>query len=409
MFMEQSSAQKKYIITSVPVFLAFLCMGFGDVVGPMVSLAKESFSLSNFMAQFLPLMGFIMFGLLSIPLGLFQDRKGKKYLLVMGLILAFIGLIMPIISGMYGPVVKFDPSSNGKFFIILFAILLLGAGATILQVSGNPVMRDVSPEGKYSSNLSLGQSIKAVGSSMGFLLPPLVAKPLGFDWTILFPVYAVLILITLVWILVTPIHEKRDLNSRPATLEACLKLLKNKYIAIMVISIFLYVGAEVSMSSGVPILMKEKYGLEKFGLLVAWSLFFLPILLGRFAGALILRKLSPNKFLIITVLIAVLGILMMFPGSKELTFCGIILVGLGFANIFPLIFSITVDKYPERTNEVSGLMITAIVGGALIPPVMGLIADHISVLAGFTVPLVCIILIIYTALLNMKKIPVISK
>lgn len=401
--MEQQSAQKKFVFTSIPVFLAFLCMGFGDVVGPMVSLAKESFSLSNFMAQFLPLMGFIMFGLLSIPLGLFQDRKGKKYLLVMGLILACIGLVMPIISGMYGPVVKFDPSSNEKFFIILFAILLLGAGATILQVSGNPVMRDVSPEGKYSSNLSLGQSVKAVGSSMGFLLPPLVAKPLGLDWTILFPVYALLILITLVWIIVTPIREKREQNTNPATLKACLKLLGNRYILIMVISIFLYVGAEVSMSSGVPILLKEKYGMEQFGLLVAWSLFFLPILAGRFAGALILRIMPPRKFLLTTVLLAALGIVMMFPGSQTLAFCGIIIVGLGFANIFPLIFSITVDKFPERANEVSGLMITAIVGGALIPPLMGLIADKVSVLTGFVVPLICIILIIYTALMNIGK------
>ena len=402
--MEQRSSQENHAYTSLPVFFAFLCMGFGDVVGPMVSLAKESFSLSNFMAQSLPLTGLIMFGLLSIPLGLFQDRKGKKYLLVMGLIVALIGLIMPIISGMYGPVVKFDPSSNLKFYIILFAIFLLGAGATILQVSGNPVMRDVSPEGKYSSNLSLGQSIKAIGSSMGFLLPPLLAVPLGLDWTILFPIYAGLILVTLIWILATPIHEKRDLNSKPSTLEGCLKLLGNRHISIMVFSIFLYVGAEVSMSSGVPILLKEKYGLENFSLLVAWSLFFLPILLGRFAGAIILRILSPKKFLVITVLLAFLGILMMFTGSKELSFCGIILVGLGFANIFPLIFSITVEKFPERTNEVSGLMVTAIVGGALIPPLMGLIADRTSVLTGFAVPLVCISVIVYTAFMNLKKI-----
>ena len=403
--MMKQDTQKNFAFSSIPVFLAFLCMGFGDVVGPMVGLAKESFRLSNFLAQFLPLMGFIMFGLLSIPLGLFQDRKGKKFLLVMGLILAFIGLIMPITSGMYGPVVKFDPASNGNFYIILLAILLLGAGATILQVSGNPVMRDVSPEGKYSSNLSMGQSVKAVGSSMGFLLPPLVAKPLGLDWTILFPVYAVLILVTLIWMILTPIHEKKEMNSKPATLEACMKLLGNRYILIMVISIFLYVGAEVSMSSGVPILLKEKYGLSNFGLLVAWSLFFLPILVGRFTGALILRILSPKRFLLITVLLALFGILLMFPGSKELAFFGIILVGLGFANIFPLIFSMTVDKFPERTNEISGLMVTAIVGGAFIPPIMGLIAVHVSVLAGFVIPLICIILVFYPAFMNLNNSP----
>jgi MFS transporter, FHS family, L-fucose permease len=401
--MEQTNTGKSWIFNSIPVFLAFLCMGFGDVVGPMVSLAKESFGLSNFMAQFLPLMGFIMFGLLSIPLGLFQDRKGKKYLLVMGLIIALAGLLMPIFNGMYGPVVHFDPGSQGKFLIILFAILLLGAGATTLQVSGNPVMRDVSPEGKYSSNLSLAQSIKAIGSSLGFLLPPLVAKPLGLDWTILFPFYAFLILVTLVWMLFTPIREKKELNTKPATLTACLRLLGNGYIFIMVASIFLYVGAEVSMSSGVPILLKEKFGMGNFGLLVAWSLFFLPILVGRFTGALILRALAPKNFLMITVLVSIAGILMMFPGNRELAFCGIILVGLGFANIFPLIFSITVDKFPDRANEISGLMVTAIVGGALIPPVMGFIADHLSVLAGFIVPLVCITTIIFSAVMNLKK------
>ncbi|MCX6251007.1 MAG: MFS transporter [Bacteroidetes bacterium] len=402
--MEQNTTVNTNLWKSFPIFLAFLCMGFGDVVGPMVGLAKSSFQLSNFVAQLLPLMGFIMFGLLSVPLGVFQDRKGKKFLLVMGLIIAFIGLIIPILSRMYGPVISFDPSSNTKFYIILIAILLLGAGATVLQVSGNPIMRDVSPDGKYSSNLSMGQSIKAIGSSMGFLLPPLVARYLGLDWTILFPIYAGLIFITFLWVYFTKIEEKKDPSSKPAQFSECLKLLGNGYVALMVISIFLYVGAEVSMSSGVPILLKESYGIANFGLLVAWALFFLPILAGRFIGALILRILPPKKFLIATIIIAVVGIICMFLGSKVLAYGGIILVGLGFANIFPLIFSITVDKYPERSNELSGLMVSAIVGGALIPPVMGLIADHSTVLLGFLVPLLCLVFISITSIITLKKV-----
>jgi len=349
-------------------------------------------------------MGFIMFGLLSVPLGIFQDRKGKKFLLVMGLIVAFIGLFIPIFEGMYGPFVSFETSSYTNFYIILLALLLLGAGATILQVSGNPIMRDVSPEGKYSSNLSMGQSVKAIGSSMGFLLPPLVAKPLGLDWTILFPVYAILILITLIWVMTIKIDEKKDPASKPASIAACIKLLGNGFVIVMVSAIFLYVGAEVSMSSGVPILLKEKFGIENFGLLVAWGLFFLPILIGRFTGALILRILSPKKFLMISVFLAMLGIICMFMGIEGLAYGGIVLVGLGFANIFPLIFSITVDKMPERSNELSGLMISAILGGALIPPVMGLIADHTSVLTGFIVPLICIIYIGWVSLFTNRRI-----
>jgi len=390
--MNKSNASK-----AAPIFLAFLCMGFGDAVGPLVGLAKDSFQLSNFVAQLLTFSGFLMFGILSIPLGVYQDKKGKKHLLLLGLGVAFIGLLIPILNGMYGPQVVFDAASNEKFYLLLFAVFLLGAGATILQVAGNPIMRDVSPEGKYSSNLSLGQSIKAIGSSMGFLLPPFVARYFGMDWSILFPIYAILILLTFVWVNATPIVEKRDAAAAPATLASSFRLLGNPYVMLMVLGIFLYVGAEVSMSSQTPILMKEAYGIENFGLWISWALFFLPIFLGRFVGSGILRLISAEKFLKITVVISIAGIAMLLLGSKMIAFTGIFLIGLGFANIFPLIFSITIEHMPERTNELSGLMITAIVGGAFIPPVTGFVADKAGIMAGFFVPLLCLIYIAFLA------------
>ena len=390
---------------TLPIFLAFLAMGFGDVVGPMVSLAKDTFDLSNFMAQLLPASGFIMFGILSIPMGIYQDRKGKKHVLMLGLIIALIGLSIPIFNGMYGPQVNFSTNSMGKFYILLGSILLLGAGATILQVSGNPIMRDVSPEGQFSSNLSLAQSIKAIGSSLGFLLPPFVAYAFGLDWTILFPVYAALILITVLWTKATPIQEKKEDAAEIASVNTSFKLLfGNGYVALMVLAIFLYVGAEVSMSSQVPILMKETFGLDKLGLIISWSVFFLPILIGRFAGAAILRKLAPTNFLLITVGISILGVMLLLMGSMTVAFVGIVLVGLGFANIFPLVFSITIDKLPERSNELSGLMVFAIVGGAFIPMLTGALADYTSLILGFIVPLICIAYIGVVAILNKKTI-----
>lgn len=394
----------KKSINSIPIFLAFLCMGFGDVVGPMVSLAKDSFNLSNFMAQLLPASGFIMFGILSIPMGIYQDRKGKKHALLLGLIIAFIGLTIPILNGMYGKSVELGSDNINKFYVILGSILFLGAGATLLQVSGNPIMRDVSPEGQYSSNLSLAQSIKAIGSSLGFLLPPAVAIAFNLNWTILFPVYAALLLVTIVWVKSTSISEKKDEDTSTASLSSSMKLLfGNGYVALMVLAIFLYVGAEVSMSSQVPILMKESYGLGQLGLIVSWSLFFLPILIGRFTGSAILRKVSPINFLIITVIISLLGILMLLIGNMIIGMAGIILIGLGFANIFPLVFSITIDKLPERSNELSGLMVFAIVGGAFVPILTGAVADHTSLLISFVVPLLCIVYIGIVAGLNKNK------
>ncbi|MCF8267348.1 MAG: MFS transporter [Ignavibacteriales bacterium] len=386
-----------------PIFLAFFAMGFGDVVGPLVGLVKDSFAISNFMAQLVTFSGFIMFGLLSVPLGVYQDKKGKKFILMLGLSIALIGLILPMVNGMYG--VKTDLSDSGTtFYFLLISILLLGAGATTLQVAGNPIMRDVSDEGKFSSNLSLAQSIKAIGSSMGFLVPPFVLIQFGLDWSVLFPIFAFVIAVTLVSVGMLKVIEKKDQDSSPASFASSIKLLfNNSYVLMMVLGIFLYVGAEVSMSSGVPILLKESFGMERFGLTVSWALFFLPILIGRFAGSAILRILEAKKFLVITSVLSIAGVLLLLLGNEFFALSGVVLTGLGFANIFPLIFSITVDKIPAKTNELSGLMVTAIVGGAIIPPIMGLVADNTSTLIGFVVPLSALIYIGWVALINLRK------
>jgi MFS transporter, FHS family, L-fucose permease len=385
-----------------PIFLAFLAMGFGDVVGPLVSLVKDSFEVSNFVASLMTTSGFIMFGILSIPLGVLQDKKGKKFILSLGLLIALFGLIIPILFGMYGPKVIVETDSFTKLYALFASIFLLGAGATTLQVAGNPIMRDVSAEGRYSSNLSLGQSIKAIGSSLGFLVPPAVAIWFGLDWTILFPMFAVIILITILWVNTLKIDEKKSSDVQPASLSSSLKLLGNPFVFVMVLGIFLYVGAEVSMSAQIPILMDKVFNIKEFGLWMAWGLFFLPIFLGRLAGAFILRQIKAGKFLIYSVLLSALGMLMLFFGSQYFAFAGIVMIGLGFANIFPLIFSITVDTMPERTNELSGLMVTAIVGGAVIPPITGAVAD-INVQFGFLVPAACIVYILILAIKYAKK------
>lgn len=387
---------------SFPIFLAFLAMGFGDVVGPLVSLVKTTFMVSNFVASLITTSGFIMFGILSIPLGVFQDRKGKKFILSMGLLVALIGLVLPMLFGMYGPPTTVDPASNIKLYALFASIFLLGAGATTLQVAGNPIMRDVSPPGRYSSNLSLGQSIKAIGSSLGFLVPPAVAVWFGLDWTVLFPLFAIIILITILWVRSIRITEHRSEGAQAATLASSFSLLKNPFVLMMVTGIFLYVGAEVSMSAQIPILMANVYGFTDFGLWLAWGLFFLPIFLGRLAGAFLLRVVRAGHFLLFSVLLSMLGMLMLFFGSQYVAFTGIVLVGLGFSNVFPLIFSITVDALPERSNELSGLMVTAIVGGAVVPPITGAIAD-LNVLLGFLVPAACVIYVLILAIQSFKK------
>lgn len=374
---------------TLPIFLAFLCMGFGDVVGPLTSLLQQDYQLSNFLAGFVTFMGFIMFGVLSVPLGIYQDRKGKKHVLLLGLFTALLGLVLPLVANF------------SSFMLILGGLLLLGTGATMLQVSGNPVMRDVSAEGNYSRNLSFGQFVKAIGSLSGALIPLVAVNYWGADWRILFPIYSAIMAVALVIIYLTPVHEQQHEDSEPASFRSCMQLLfKNKFVLLMVGGIFLYVGAEVTMSARLPNYLQYQFGvnLEEFGL---WGtlFFFIFLMIGRFLGGVILNWISPKKFLRITAIVSALAIGALFLAPTQIIgFVAISTIGLAFANIFPLIFSITVDSMPERSNEISGLMVTAIIGGAFVPLIFGAIADGFSLMAGFIVPLLCIIYVVFVAM-----------
>lgn len=377
---------KNNYLKSTPIFLAFLVMGFGDVSGPLTSQLQTDFSLNNFQAGLVTFMAFIMFGLLSIPMGLYQDRKGRKHVLLMGLFAALIGMILPILG------------NYESFPLILGGLLFLGTGATLLQVAGNPIMRDVSPEGKYSRNLSFGQFVKAIGSLSGSLIPILAARYWGLDWKILFPIYGGVMLVVVVILLVTKIEEQA-VSEKPATLKSCLGLLKNPYVLLMVIGIFLYVGSEVSMSAKLPNFLEAKFDFDiKEKGLFGTLFFFISLTTGRFLGGVILNWISPKKFLISTSILAIAGIAGLFivPG-QVLAFVFIFIIGLGFANIFPLIFSMTVDAMPERSNEISGLMVTAIIGGAFVPILFGGVADLFGLMAGFAVPGLCMVYILIIA------------
>jgi len=294
---------------------------------------------------------------------------------------------------------SFGLNSFGRFLV---TVLLVGAGAAILQVAGNPIMRDVSDEGKYARNLAFGQFVKAVGSLSGPLIPVIAARYFGASWKVIFPIYTVALLITV--LAVSALHVSRQPSEhKAATLGSCLALLKNGYVLAMVGAIFLYVGAEVCVSAGIPLFLKERFDIDinRVGLL-GTGLFFTALTIGRLSGGVILNWAAPRKFLVATCVASIVGLLALFLPVPGVAVAGFCLAGLGFANIFPLVFSIAVDSMPQRTDELSGLMVTAIVGGALLPPLMGVVADRTSVQFSFVVPLAAIVYITAMALRNVK-------
>ena len=247
----------------------------------------------------------------------------------------------------------------------------MDAGAAMLQVAGNPLMRDVSEEGKYSRNLSLAQFVKAIGSLSGPLIPVVAARWFGASWKVIFPIYAVAILITILAISACSVEEKRE-KDRPATLRSCLKLLGNGYVFAMVAAIFLYVGAEVCVSSGIPLFLKENYQIDvnEVGLL-GTGLFFLALTIGRFSGGVILNWMSPRKFFILTSFVSISRLARPVRAGPYGRGGQFLRGGVGIRQHLPAGVLLTVETLPQYTNELSGLMVTAIVGGAILPPLMG--------------------------------------
>jgi len=374
---------------TVPIFLAFLVMGFADAVGPFVGLAKNEFQLSTAVAAVIPLLGLGMFGFLSIPTGIFQDRYGKKTVLVLGLTVAFVGLV----NASFG---------LATFSRLLVTVLFLGAGAAILQVAGNPIMRDVSAPGRYARNLALGQFIKALGSLSGPLIPALAARYFSASWKVIFPIYAVATLLTLLAVLPLRVEEKEP-EHPPATFRSCFALLRHPYVTAMVGGIFLYVGAEVCVSAATPLYLQQRFqvDLTRVGLL-GTGLFFTALTIGRLSGGILLHWMRPERFFLITSVVSAIALLGMFTGSAPVAIAALFVAGLGFANIFPLIFAIAVEQMPQYTNALSGLMVTAIVGGAVLPPIMGLLADRSSMETSFLVPLAAIVYVTALAFRNWR-------
>jgi fucose permease len=375
-----------------PVFMVFVAMGFVDAVGPFVSLAKKEFDLNNAVAALIPFVGLSMFGLLSVPAGIFQHRHGKKMVLIGGLAVSLLG----VLTASFG---------LHSFPLLLITVVLIGAGAAILQVAGNPIMRDVSPPGKYARNLSLGQFAKAVGSLSGPLIPAIAARFFNVSWQIVFPVYSVALVLTLVAAGTITLPSRHD-STAAATLGSCLALLKKPAMLAMAGAIFLYVGAEVSVSAGIPLFLKERFGLEisRVGLL-GTGLFFLALTVGRFGGGMILNWVRPSRFLVATSVVSLCGLVTLFAPARNIAIMGFLLTGLGFANIFPLVFSTAIDSMPERANEISGLLVTAIAGGAILPLLMGVLADRSSVRTAWVVPLGAILYVFLLALWRLNARP----
>jgi MFS transporter, FHS family, L-fucose permease len=382
------NTQKVNISKILPVLMAFFVMSFVDLVGIGVDRVSKDMNLSATLAQLIPSAAFLWFLLLSVPVGVMQSRLGKKFMLNIGMGVTALGLLFPFFLYSYSTV--------------LVGFALLGIGNTIVQVSANPLLVDVVPSNRAPSFLSFSQGVKAVGSMIGAPLAGILAAQFG-DWKLLFLAFGIVSIISVIWLGSVKIDESKQEEVK-ATFVSSFKLLGTGFVLMMVLSIFLVVGIDVGFNSNSGHFLVKQFGIDSTAAESGRSVYFFGRMLGTFLGAALLTRVSSRRLFLWT---SVLGILclaaILLIHTPAVAWILVFMIGLAIANIWPLVFSIAVEKYPTRKNEISGLMMMAISGGAVIPLLIGWVSDLSNVAIGMSILIVCMIYLLSVSVYSLKR------
>lgn len=376
--MKEKSTNVKALL---PVLFGFFIMGFVDVVGISVGFVKKDFQLSETVANFLPSMVFLWFLLLAVPAAIFMNRVGRKKTVLVSMLVTIVGMLIPFVD--YNMITCF------------VAFALLGIGNTILQVSLNPLLTNVVTGNVLASSLTAGQVLKAVSSFCGPFIAAFAASVLE-DWQYLFPIFALLTLLSTLWLMVVHIREEEP-EQAASSWGATFGLLKDRTISLLFLGIVFVVGVDVGTNMVATKLLMERCGFTEIESAVGPSTYFAFRTIGAFIGTILLARVSGNKYFRVNILVAIAGLLALFFVSGQYAILALVaLVGFTCSSIFSLVFSMAIQARPEKANEISGLMVTGIFGGAVIPPLMGYLTDLLGSQAGSLVVILgCLCYLLY--------------
>jgi fucose permease len=353
---------KHVIVALLPMLLAYFVMGFMDVVGIATSYLRADFTgrMANEYFGFLSSVFFLWFLVLSIPTAMLMNRIGRKNTVLVSMAFTVVGVMLPYIYY--------------SFTSTLVGFALLGIGNTILQVGINPLISNVVQGGQMTSTLTVGQVFRAVCSLSGPFIASLAAEWLG-NWRVVFLVYGIVTVLTAVWLAATPVE--REPRQTTTSFRAAFSLFADRRVKWLFFGMMAFLAMDIGINTEAPRLLMERLGLDASltesvnRTSHAAMPYFACRMAGAVAGAFILARVDALKYFRVNVLVmlgAVVGLI--FVGSETVILALIGVIGLCMSSLFPVILSLAMQAQPARANEVSGLMITAICGGAVVSPVM---------------------------------------
>lgn len=399
-------------------FIWALVTNVNDILIPHL---KKACNLSDFQSSLVQFAFFGAYFVFSMPAGYILKKVGYKFGIILGLAIMMVGALI------------FIPAATTRIYgLFLTGLFVLGSGITLLQVAANPFVALLGKPETASSRLNFTQAINSLGAAIGpYLGGLLILSGIEYsatEWaalspeqqlayqvaeakSVILPYIALAGILVLVALLIyfsnLPKIEnmEEDDNSSSDTQTTKTSVWQYTHLTLGVVAIFLYVGAEVSIGSFLIKFAKlpQIAGLGELDAKNYVSFYMLFAMVGRFLGAALLTKISPRLWLGFNALAVIILLSIAITGTGYTALWAITLIGFCNASMFPTIFTLGISSIGKFTKSGSSYLIMAIVGGAIVPPLMGLVSDWKGdIQIAFLVPLVCYAFITFYGFIGSK-------
>jgi FHS family L-fucose permease-like MFS transporter len=377
----------------------FFMWGFvtvlNDILAPHL---KAIFHLSYAQTMLIQFTFFSAYFLLSMPAAKIISAIGYHRTIVLGLAVMSVGALLFIPAASY--------SSYGLF---LAGLYVLASGITLLQVSANPYVAALGPAEKSSSRLNLVQALNSLGTTVGpwvggFLI---LSGTRSDASTVKLPYLGIAVLLGLLAIAIArfpfpTITQIEDPSHHTASTGD--NVWRHRHLVLGAAGIFVYVGAEVAIGSFLVsyFMQPDISGFTAQAAARYVSVYWGGAMVGRFLGAAFLRAIPTGPAVGVAAIAASLLVTTSILTTGSVAMWTILAVGLFNSILFPSIFTLGIAGMGKLTGKASGILIAAIVGGAIIPLAQGALADHIGLHVAFVLPVLCYLYIVFYGFIGSK-------
>ena len=362
----------------------------------LIPYLKDAFELNYTQAMLIQFCFFGAYFLTSLPAGKLVSKIGYQKGIVVGLLIACLGCLL------------FYPAASMKLYaLFLLALFVLATGITLLQVSANPYVAALGDPATASSRLTMTQAFNSLGTTVApFFGAWLLFSNLehgtsdASEAKVPYLILAFMLLLLAVLfakLLLPKLHNEHTHNSANDSLFAPLQ---HRHLRLGMIGIFVYVGAEVAIGS-LLVNYLQLHGEQTLTEATAseyLAYYWGGAMVGRFIGAGIMQKIKASSVLAFNAAMAMILITVSMTTSSTIAMWSILAVGLCNSIMFPTIFSLAIHGLGEQTSRASGLLCLAIVGGAIVPLLQGVLADNMGLQASFVLPIFCYAFIVFFGL-----------